>query len=439
MISQRFLKWKDGASVSQRAAAASALGRAYLECEMDFNDRCGAEAAMTLLLDDASPKIRGALADALASSRNAPPQIIAALARDQFDIAALVIARSPVLSDHDIEPIVATACEKLQVVIARRPTLSNRLARSLAKYGAPQAAIALLDNINADVCRDCLTLLVERLGNDATVRGRLLDRKNLPVVLRYRILRLASQALAASPLLLLGGQQSAERADRMTNEHMAKQLITLIDQADDDLSAFVEELRLNNDLTTTFLLRSTCFGKIDFVAHVLADLSGEHARRVTNILAQDRTSPLRALLNAAGLSDTVAPIFVEAIGLWRQVAQGSLNAGPQEVTFRLSEYLAAQREEVTSHANDDILALLRSIYLDTMRDNARHHAIELAKTPEPDTELELLTDADFDDADLDEALLLEMDEAIAEAMMDPESILLEDEANFAPVKLNIAA
>lgn len=434
MISQRFLKWKDSASVSQRAAAASALGRAYLESEMDFDERCGAEAAMTLLLDDASPKIRAALAEALASSRNAPPQIIAALARDQFDIAALVIARSPVLSDHDIEPIVSTASEKLQVVIARRPTMSNRLARSMAKYGAPAAAIAMLDNINAHVCDECLSTLVARLGDDATVRGRLLERANLPVVLRYRILRLAARALSQSPLLQLAGQQSADRADRMTNDHMSKHLIHLIDHADDDLQAFIEELRLNNDLTTTFLLRATCFGKIDFVAHVLADLSGEHARRVTNILAQDRAAPLRALLSASGLSASVAPIFVQAIGLWRQVAQGSLIAGPQEVTFRLSEYLMAEREQGTSHANDDILALLRSIYLDTMRENARHHAIELAKTPEPSLEIEF-----DDDAELDEALLLEMDAALTAALEDPESILLEDEANFVPEKLNIAA
>ncbi|MGB7432735.1 MAG: DUF2336 domain-containing protein, partial [Ahrensia sp.] len=256
MISQRFLKWKDSASVSQRAAAASALGRAYLESEMDFDERCGAEAAMTLLLDDASPKIRAALAEALASSRKAPPQIIAALARDQFDIAALVIARSPVLSDHDIEPVVSTASEQLQVVIARRPTMSNRLARCLAKYGAPAAAVAMLDNINANICNECLSMLVARLGENATVRGRLLDRANLPVVLRYRLLRFASQALAQSPLLQLAGQQSAERAERLTQENMSKQLIHLIDQAADDLSPLIEELRLNNDLTTTFLLRA---------------------------------------------------------------------------------------------------------------------------------------------------------------------------------------
>lgn len=412
MISQRFLQWKDGAAVSQRAAGASALGRAYLECEMDFDDRCGAEAAMTLLLDDASPKVRAALADALASSRNAPPQVIAALARDQFDIAAMVIARSPVLSDHDLEPLVATASERLHVIIARRPTLSNRLAKALARFAAPAAAVALLDNINAAICDGCLSVLVERHGEDATVRGRLLERRDLPVVLRYRLLRRASTALAQSPLLALAGQGASQRAQRLTDEHVDKQLVALIDQADNDVSAFVEELRLNNDLTTTFLLRATCFGKIDFVAHVLADLSGEVPRRVTNILAQQREAPLLALLSAAGLSDGVTPIFANAIGLWRQVAQGTLKAGPQEITYRLSQHLASTRSEAHSHANDDILVVLRSIYLETMRENARHHAQELSKLPEPTL-------------DVDEAILAEVDEAIAMAF-DDDALLIDD-------------
>jgi hypothetical protein len=56
---------------------------------MDFEERCAADAAMTLLLDDPSPKVRLALAEAVASSRTAPPQIVTALAGDQYEIASL--------------------------------------------------------------------------------------------------------------------------------------------------------------------------------------------------------------------------------------------------------------------------------------------------------------------------------------------------------------
>ncbi|RUW23032.1 hypothetical protein EOA38_30375, partial [Mesorhizobium sp. M1E.F.Ca.ET.041.01.1.1] len=97
MIVSHFLKWIDTARVSERAAAASALARAYINSDLPFEDRCAAEAALTLLLDDVSAKVRQALAEALSMSHHAPPQVIAALASDQPEVAALVLARSPLL------------------------------------------------------------------------------------------------------------------------------------------------------------------------------------------------------------------------------------------------------------------------------------------------------------------------------------------------------
>lgn len=401
MISKRFLVWQSTVDVSKRAAAASALGRAYLTSDMDFEDRCGAEAAMTLLIDDPSPKVRFALAEALASSVHAPAQIMAALARDQFDIAALVIARSPVLSDRDLETVVPTARADLQKIIARRPTLSNRLCRVLAHQGAPEAVVAMLDNINADLCSECRNTIVVRLGENADVRGRLLDDADLNVVLRYELLRHAKQALTQAPLLAAFKIEAA--CDQLTGDAFVKNLVHLLDlAAADDHGPLIEAMRANNDLTTALLVRAACFGKMDFLAHVFADLSGETIARVTAILVQDKKAPLVAMLERAGLSDAVQPIFTDAIGLWKQVAQGRLDAGPQEVTHRLSEGLAKRSSSRRDAANDDILSLLRSIYLETMRENARHHALALTEAAEEEAFVEAIL--------ADEAL---QDEAIA--------------------------
>ncbi|MGC9587658.1 UNVERIFIED_CONTAM: hypothetical protein PVV62_27785, partial [Salmonella enterica subsp. enterica serovar Rissen] len=62
MVVPHFLKWVGTARVSERAAAASALARAYVNRDLPFEDRCAAEAALTLLLDDASSKVRAAMA-----------------------------------------------------------------------------------------------------------------------------------------------------------------------------------------------------------------------------------------------------------------------------------------------------------------------------------------------------------------------------------------
>lgn len=95
MVVSHFLKWVNTAKVAERAAAAAALAGAYINHDLPFEDRCAAEAALTLLLDDPSSKVRLALADVLSMSHHAPPQIINALASDQPEIAALVLTRSP--------------------------------------------------------------------------------------------------------------------------------------------------------------------------------------------------------------------------------------------------------------------------------------------------------------------------------------------------------
>src|SRR5258708_31927805 len=95
MIVRQFLHWVRTALPGERAEATSALARAYLFSYLGADDRGAAEGAMIMLLDDASPLVRQALAEALASSHKAPPAVIHALARDPPDVAALVTERCP--------------------------------------------------------------------------------------------------------------------------------------------------------------------------------------------------------------------------------------------------------------------------------------------------------------------------------------------------------
>ena len=377
MIVQHFLKWSQAADVSKRAAAASALGRAYLQSDMDFEERCAADAAMTLLLDDPSPKVRLALAEAVASSRAAPPQIVTALAGDQYEIASLVIARSPVLRDGDLIARVAIAEPRIQALIADRPEVSNSLALAICEYGHRNAIVTLLANHNAHVCAGCRDIVVERHLDDAAVRGALLADPDLSPVHRLKVLQASRDALSASPFVsrVLG----EGGAKRISGEAASNALVLLASgRMDEGIRDLIAELRESGALTTKLLIRAVCAGKIDFVARVLADLSGQAYDRVTSILVGERDNQLRALLDASGLARTVHRLFLTAIRIWRDVANGRLSIGAQEVTRLVMEEFEGDRGMAKTHANDDIVALLRSIYLDMIRQNARRHALELA-------------------------------------------------------------
>jgi uncharacterized protein (DUF2336 family) len=140
MIVRDFLRWLDSAPASERAEAAGILARAYLCSDLEADAIAVAEDLMLKLVDDPSPLVRRALADALAASPVAPPVVVMALTADQPQIAAPVYALSPLLVDADLLDAVATGGEMIQVAIASRAVLPSVVAAAIADLALPRPA-----------------------------------------------------------------------------------------------------------------------------------------------------------------------------------------------------------------------------------------------------------------------------------------------------------
>ena len=134
-IVRDFLRWLATAPANERAEAASALVQAYLCSDLTADELAPAEGLMLKLLDDPSPLVRRALADALAASPAAPPAVIIALATDQPQIAAPIYALSPLLIDADLVDGVATGGEAVQAAIASRAVLPGTGTATAARPG----------------------------------------------------------------------------------------------------------------------------------------------------------------------------------------------------------------------------------------------------------------------------------------------------------------
>lgn len=371
MVVSHFLKWVNTAKVAERAAAAAALARAYIDHELAFEDRCAAEAALTLLLDDPSSKVRLAMADPLSLSHHAPLQIINALASDQAEIAALVLSRSPLFTDADLIDRVACAQPAIQSVIARRPSISMSLSAAIAEVGDAESCAELLMNTGAAIAVVSLRRIAKRLGHVARVREALLANPLLPADCRHLLIVKVSEALTAAPLVvaLIG----RARAERIAREACAKACLPLIDGTHiEEHPALVEHLRLAGELTASFLVRTVAHGKIDFFGAVLATLTGQGAARVTSVLASGRDVAVIALLRSAGLPAGMHDVVLKALKVWREVANGKRVAGAQEVTWLMLKELGEHRAE------SELAVLLKSIHLDTLRENARGHALAIA-------------------------------------------------------------
>jgi uncharacterized protein (DUF2336 family) len=368
MIVHQFLKWIETAKVSERAAAANALGRAYAVSDMSFEDRCAAEAALTMLLDDPSPKVRLAMAESLSLCHRAPMQIISALANDQPEIAALVLLRSPMLSDDYLIEMVAGSTAHACLQIANRAQISAPLAAAIAEVGELEACLALVQNGGATIVPASLKRIAERHGGDASVREALLANRPLAPDTHHLLLGKLGEALSAAPLVrALMGQP---RAERVAKEACVSACVSLLDQTPAaECPTLVQQLRSTGQLTSSFLVRIVAFGKIDFFGAALVALSEHKESRVRSLLADGRDVALEALFRAAGLAASTYPVFVAAIHVWREVARGKRVAGPQEVSWLMMK--------AAGDTDPKLSALLSTIHVQVLRDNARRHAAEL--------------------------------------------------------------
>ena len=334
MIIEAFLRWAETAKTDSRARAANALGRAYLQSDMPKEERVAAEMAMTYLLDDPSPRVRLALAEAVARSSDAPRNVILSLAEDQPEIAGQIILFSPVFTDADLTDLALHGSDVTRILIASRGQVPRMACAALAEIGGETEILCLLENDGALLSQSSLKRIAERLGDCADIRGLILSRDGLSSDIRHLLMRRVSEALSESSLIqtVIG----VGRLQQVTREATESATVAIAGSAHhEQLPDLVEHLRQCGWLTPAFLMHALCSGKVDFFACAITNLSGCDERRVRSIVSRGRIYAIRALYESAGLSRDISTVFVEATLTWRDESRANGGAMLENVSSRL--------------------------------------------------------------------------------------------------------
>jgi uncharacterized protein (DUF2336 family) len=385
MIVGDFLAWAQSASAAQRAEGASALARAYLHSELDPASRREAGIALTLLADDLSPRVRRALADALASARQAPRPLIAALANDQSDVAAPILSRSPLLSEAELLDCATIGDALAQTAIARRAHVPVGVAAALADFGAREAAITLAMNPGADLTEAAMRRLLERFGDDGEIREALLARPSLPGAVRSQLVEATASTLLAFTVDCVW--LSPERAERLSREARDKANVTIAAQTASAsgrkaLRAFVSHLRRSGQLTASLILRALLSGRRDLFEAALVELSGLSEARVAGQLGELKGAGFAALYAKAGLPSKFLPAFRAAL---EALGEPGAARGDAEAELRLAaiEHVLARCDAVNGGDLDRLLTLLRRFEMEAALEAARAKAPALAARDAP--------------------------------------------------------
>src|SRR3954451_24483907 len=311
MIVRQFINWIRTAPAGERAEATRSLARAWLISDLSEDDRAAAEGALLMLLDDASPLVRQAMAEVFARSADAPAAIVQALSLDQASVALPVLEHSPLLIDADLVDIIATGNSDMQCAIARRMHLPAAVCAAIAEVGTPAAALELIENPYAELAAFSWDRIVERHGHLAAIRESMLLLEDLPAATRLALAAKLSDTLAQ--FVVARNWLGAERAMRVVGEARERCTVNVAARSrGEDMRALVRHLRESGQLNPGLILRALLCGNLELFDCALVELSGLPAARVT-ALVYDRGASLDALLSRAGLPLSTFPAFRAAL------------------------------------------------------------------------------------------------------------------------------
>ena len=376
MIVRQFINWVRTAPAGERAEATRALARAWLISDLSEDDRAAAEGALLMLLDDASPLVRQAMAEVFASEIDAPPSIVAALSVDQSAIAVLVLEHSPLLIDADLVDIVATGNPETQCAIARRTELPPSVSAAIAEVGSASAALELIENPAAALAPFSLDRIVERHGHLAAVREALLALPDLPAATRLALAERLSSTLAH--FVTARQWLNPDRAQRATTEALERSTVNVAAKSrGDDMTALIKHLRGTGQLNAGLVLRALLSGNLDLFEESLVELSGLSRHRVAALVHDRSAVSLNALLAKAGMPESTYPAFRAALDASHEIGFVGTVDGATRLRRRMVERVLTQCEQGPSRPTESLLILLRRFATESAREEARVFCDEL--------------------------------------------------------------
>lgn len=298
-----------GATPDERAVAAHKLCRNIDRYELSDEERVQAQEILRVMAADAAELVRRALAVTLKNSTIVPRDVALRLAKDVESISLPMLSSSPVFTDEDLAEIVRLGGPVRQVVIAKRPRVSQTVTNAIVEYGVERAVEAACANDNADFADRALAKVIERFEKSERVLAAVAYRAALPLAITEKLIDLVSEEVRDH--LLNHHALSPELALEIAMGAKERATIDLVDQAGraPDVKSFVAHLHKHERLNASLLLRSLAHGHMTFFEWSLAELASVPHHRTWLMIHDAGPLGLRAIYERSGLPARLFPAF----------------------------------------------------------------------------------------------------------------------------------
>ena len=258
------------------------------------------EPAMIALANDPVLSVRQTLTGLIATSPNAPREVLRILVCDIDEISLPILENTPAMPEADLASVVKAGPLSRQMAIVRREKISSRLSLIIINICCENVCMELLRNNGAQIDKAGYERLVERHGDHEPVRQVLAERGALPVhITAMMVAKMPNGAAALQDAVLpieAANDSSAITEDR--NETILKLIRAATAH---DLRDLVMQFCDSEVLTASLILRAAFIGRMEFVVEALSVLSGVPAKRVRSLLLGRARLGARAIYLRAGL------------------------------------------------------------------------------------------------------------------------------------------
>jgi uncharacterized protein (DUF2336 family) len=298
---------------------------------------------MTLVVE-AERDIRHRLSERLADADWAPSALINIMALDEIDIARPIIARSPVLQDHDLIRLLVQATLEHQIEIARRPHLQAQVVEAIISRDEPAVLTALAANDTAQISPDAMSRLVSRSREVVALRSPLARHPKLSADLAEQLYLLVGRALREAlmtrfhldPTKMQAAVDEALHAAHRGDSTSEEVGLVEVDEDREEMErSLIEKLDSAGQLRPGYLLRVLREGRLQLFVMALARLGKFESAQIRRAIDSGRPELLALACSAVGIDRSVFPTILEHV---RQLNGGRPGGGDEGVRRAASAF-----------------------------------------------------------------------------------------------------
>jgi uncharacterized protein (DUF2336 family) len=349
-------------SPDARAETAAKVALAFSGAQLSDSERVLAGQIFHVMAKDAAVMVRSTLANHLKSNPDLPKDVALALARDIEEVALPMLEFSSVLDDADLIEIVRSSSADKQKAVARRESVSNKVANALIDHGKSAAVVAeLINNQGAVLGEAEYSKALKKHGDDPAVANSIASRPQLPITIAERVVNMVSEKLRE--FLLSKQEISVEMATDIVLQAREKATVNLLPPGAKgaDVMDLCKQLRDNRRLTPSLILRALCTGDLAFFEASLATLSNTSIVNARLLIHDEGRLGLKTLYHRTSLPLHLYPAFRVAFDVARETEHDGGENDRQRFAVKVIERILTQFDDLAADDLDYLLSKLNQL------------------------------------------------------------------------------